>query len=292
MNPLITSLKIKTMKSILNLIIAIPTLLLSTSCDGQIKNAKTVTVKIDGNCEMCEKTIESAANQKNVVSLDWNKDTKQATISYDDSKTNPDEILKRVALAGYDNEKFLAPDEAYAGLPGCCKYDRNRKKSEIEKTITATTDTTAIEQSVVANQFKSIFDSYFELKNALVKTDTKTAGLKAVDLSSQLNKVDMSKLDNSQHEVWMKVYKDLIAESELIATAKNIEDQRIQFMDMSENMYKLLKVAKLATPVYYQHCPMYNDGKGANWLSMENAVKNPYYGSQMMSCGKTIETIK
>lgn len=280
------------MKSILNLIITIPALLLSTSCDGQIKNAKTVTVKIDGNCEMCEKTIESAANQKKVVSLDWNKDTKQATISYDDSKTNPDEILKRVALAGYDNEKFLAPDDAYTALPGCCKYDRNRKKSEIEKTITAATTTTAIEQSVAANQFKAIFDSYFELKNALVKTDVKTAGLKATDLTSQFNKVDMSKLETSQHEVWMKVYKDLIAKSELIATAKNIENQRTQFMDVSESMYKLLKVAKLAIPVYHQHCPMYNDGKGANWLSMESAVKNPYYGSQMLSCGKTIETIK
>lgn len=42
------------MKSILNLVIAIPTLLLSAGRDGQIKNAKTVTIKIDGNCEMCE----------------------------------------------------------------------------------------------------------------------------------------------------------------------------------------------------------------------------------------------
>lgn len=280
------------MKSILNLIIAIPTLLLSNSCNGQIKNVKTVTIKIDGNCGMCEKTIENAANQKKAASLDWNKDTKQAIITYDSTKTNPEEILKRVALAGYDNEKFLAPDAAYASLPGCCKYERSRKKSEIGKTVIVTTDTTAIEQSIAINQFKAIFDSYFELKNALVKTDAKTAGLKASDLTNQLNKVDMSKLESSQHEVWMKVYKDLIAKSELIATAKNIENQRTQFMDVSESMYKLLKVVKLATPVYYQHCPMYNDGKGANWLSMENAVKNPYYGSQMLSCGKVIETIK
>lgn len=277
--------------------IAIPTLLLSTSCDGQIKNAKIVTVKIDGNCEMCENTIEGAANQKKAASVDWNKDTKQATITYDDSKTNPDEILKRVALAGYDNEKFLAPDDAYAGLPGCCKYERNRKKSELKGSVTgksedAPTESTSVNQSTVTNQFKTIFDSYFELKNALVKTDAKTAGLKATHLTSQLNKVDMSKLENSQHEVWMKVYKDLIARSELIATAKNIEDQRTQFMVVSKNMHELAKVAKLDTAVYYQHCPMYNDGKGANWLSMENAVKNPYYGSQMLNCGKTIETIK
>ena len=63
-------------------------------------------------------------------------------------------------------------------------------------------------------------------------------------------------------------------------------------MSLSENMHDLMKSAKLDIPVYYQHCPMYNDGKGANWLSTENGVKNPYYGSQMLNCGKTIETIK
>jgi len=57
-------------------------------------------------------------------------------------------------------------------------------------------------------------------------------------------------------------------------------------------VYQLLKVSSYEQPVYYQHCPMANGGKGANWLSKENAVKNPYYGSQMLSCGKTVETIE
>jgi Protein of unknown function (DUF3347). len=43
---------------------------------------------------------------------------------------------------------------------------------------------------------------------------------------------------------------------------------------------------------YYQYCPMTNGGKGANWLSKENANKSPYYGSQMLTCGSTVETIK
>lgn len=37
---------------------------------------------------------------------------------------------------------------------------------------------------------------------------------------------------------------------------------------------------------------MANDGKGANWLSKENVIKNPYYGSEMLHCGKTVEIIK
>ena len=62
-----------------------------------------------------------------VASVEWNKDTKMATLTYDGNKTNQDEILKRIALAGYDSEKFLAPDDVYAKLPGCCQYDRELK---------------------------------------------------------------------------------------------------------------------------------------------------------------------
>ena len=48
-------------------------------------------------------------------------------------------------------------------------------------------------------------------------------------------------------------------------------------MSLSKNMYELIKVVKPAETVYYQFCPMANDGKGANWLSKESGVKNPYY---------------
>jgi hypothetical protein len=53
-----------------------------------------------------------------------------------------------------------------------------------------------------------------------------------------------------------------------------------------------MKVSKQRTPIYYQFCPMENDGKGAKWISKDETIKNPYYGSQMLSCGKTVETIK
>jgi hypothetical protein len=37
---------------------------------------------------------------------------------------------------------------------------------------------------------------------------------------------------------------------------------------------------------------MANNGEGANWLSKESAVENPYYGSMMLTCGSVKETIK
>ncbi len=60
-----------------------------TSVFGQkIKNATTETVKIYGNCGMCEKTIENAGSSKNTASVDWEKDTKMATLTFDAKKTS------------------------------------------------------------------------------------------------------------------------------------------------------------------------------------------------------------
>jgi hypothetical protein len=94
------------------------------------------------------------------------------------------------------------------------------------------------------------------------------------------------------HVVWMKVLNQIKEDSEHIADTKDIKHQREHFTTLSKDIYALLKVAKYDVPVYFQFCPMYNDGKGANWLSKENTIKNPYYGSMMLSCGKTVETIK
>ncbi|WP_310379014.1 DUF3347 domain-containing protein [Flavobacterium sp.] len=290
------------MKLISKILVAITILLSFTSCNAQIKNAKTETVKIYGNCEMCEKTIEKAGNLKKIAKVDWNVDTKMATLTYDSKKTNQDAILKRIALGGYDSDKFLAPDNAYSKLPGCCQYDRDAKvavKTE-PKTETVTedhsnhanhTETPKVEVQDT-NQLKAVFDNYFAVKDALVKTDGNTASAKATALLSAINVVKMETLKTDEHNVWMKVLKNIKEDAEHIADTKDAKHQRDHFDTLSENMYDLIKVSKQETPTYYQFCSMANNGKGANWLSKENAVKNPYYGSMMLSCGKVVETIK
>lgn len=275
-------------------------LLSFTAFNAQIKNSKTQTVKIYGNCEMCKITIEKAGNQKKVAKVDWNKDTKMATLTYDAKKTNQDEILKRIALSGYDNDKFLAPDNVYAKLPECCQYERKVKTLAKVETTTKSDNSkmeinnheamAEIKQDIP--QLKAVFDNYFAVKDALVKTDGNTASTKAMELLTAISNVKMEKLSTEEHMVWMKVMKDLAFDAEHIVDTKDASHQRDHFTTLSKNMYALIKVSKQETPTYFQHCPMYNDGKGADWLSKENSIKNPYYGSQMLSCGKTVETIK
>lgn len=142
-----------------------------------------------------------------------------------------------------------------------------------------------------SSQLKAVFDNYFALKDALVKTNGVTASAKASAMLLALNAIKMETLKMEEHTVWMKVEKDLKFDATHIAETKDASHQREHFMALSKNMYELIKVSTSAETVYYQFCPMYNDGKGANWLSRESAIKNPYYGSQMLTCGKTVETI-
>ncbi len=273
---------------------AIPLLLSIVVSNAQIKNAKTESVKIYGNCGMCKATIEKAGSLKNIASVDWNADTKMAVFAYDPKITTQDEILKRIALAGYDSDKFLAPDAVYSKLAGCCQYNREAK---IPVKIDAISGADISEHSemdmsnhstTTENQLKSVFDNYFLLKDALIKTDGNTASLKAKDLLSAITDVKMETLNKDEHLAWMKILKDLTADAQSISETQDIKKQRETFKSLSKHTYTLIKASKPTEAIYYQYCPM----QDANWLSKENAVKNPYYGSQMLSCGKTIETIK
>lgn len=282
------------MKKIQHLMLAMSLLVAFTSCATPIKNAKTETYKVAGNCDMCKNTIETAATKKGISSAEWDKDKKIISLTYDSKQTTASEILKRIAYAGYDNEQFLAPDDAYAKLPECCHYERIKKDVVVtDKSVSnpPTGETIAVEQPKVGPLGK-MYDHYFALKDALVKDDGAAAASKALALAKAIRETDMKSMSSEEHTAWMKVEKDLLMHAEKIGGTKDITSQRAHFSTLSEGVYSLVKVFKPDNTVYLQHCPMYNDGKGADWLSKENAVKNPYYGSSMLTCGKTTETIK
>jgi len=137
----------------------------------------------------------------------------------------------------------------------------------------------------------TVFDNYFAVKDALVKTDGETASTYASALLIALNAIKMDELSQEEHEAWMKVEKNLKFDAEHISETKDAGHQRDHFTSLSRDMAVLVKASKPKEKVYLQHCPMFNNGKGADWLSKESTIKNPYYGSKMMGCGKTKETL-
>ncbi|PWD97511.1 heavy-metal-associated domain-containing protein [Marinilabilia rubra] len=93
--------------------------------------SKTEKFEVKGNCGMCEKRIEKAANSVEGVSkADWNKETEMMTVTFDEGKTNVHKVHMAIAKAGHDTKMHKASDEAYEKLPGCCKYDRTESKKD------------------------------------------------------------------------------------------------------------------------------------------------------------------
>jgi len=292
------NLKIKNMKNMKHLVILIITMLSFTAVSNAtgIKNAKTVAVKVSGNCEMCKAKIDAASTKKGLSKGDWNADTKVLSLTFDSKKTTADEFLKQVALAGYDNEKYMAPDDTYANLPGCCQYERKKETAVASATTVASQDKPEMVMEAVHDETASpvaeVEAAYFGLKDALAKDDANTASEKAKDLFKAIDKVKMDKMTAEEHKVWMKLQDKLSYDAEHIKGTTELEHQREHFMALSKNMYELFKAFKTDAAVYYQHCPMANDGKGADWLSMDEKISNPYMGKSMSTCGKTVETIK
>lgn len=131
--------------------------------------------------------------------------------------------------------------------------------------------------SAFAQNTDKLLKSYIRVKDALVDSDAKAANT-AISTFYETIKGD----ENFSQKA------DLLKAAEKLSKAgSSLEKQRASLNDVSTLMWKLVKGADaVSSPVYYQYCPM----KKAYWLSADKEIKNPYYGSSMLSCGKVTET--
>lgn len=89
------------------------------------KNNQVKTeVHVWGNCDIAKFKIDSAAKLKGVSYASWNKESRLLSLTFDSTEVSLDNILKSVAMAGFDNERYMADDYAYQQLPDSCQYER------------------------------------------------------------------------------------------------------------------------------------------------------------------------
>lgn len=146
------------------------------------------------------------------------------------------------------------------------------------KSITAIIASVFISSAALAQDSQSILNAYLKVKDDLVQSDNKQA---SAHIGALQQAVGSTPAFDGKDQLVQAVQK--------MAKAGSIDQQRTAFADVSTVLWKTVKTAKgVEQPVYYQYCPM----KKSYWLSTDAAVKNPYYGSQMLTCGKTVETRK
>ena len=144
------------------------------------------------------------------------------------------------------------------------------------------------EEKVIAQNFSiaPIVKDYLALKNALVADNDKAAANAGKKLFSTLKNVDMKAIPANKHKQYMEIAENAKENAEHIGdNAGKIDHQREHLASLSKDVSDLIALFGTTQKLYQDYCPMYNDGKGAVWISEAKAIKNPYYGSQMLTCG-------
>ncbi|HFK5517798.1 TPA: DUF3347 domain-containing protein [Elizabethkingia anophelis] len=138
-----------------------------------------------------------------------------------------------------------------------------------------------------------LYSHYTHLTFALSGDDDKEAVSGAKGILASFPKIDKNGFSAEQKKEFAELEASISENAEHIAdNAGKIDHQREHLDIMSADFYDLLKDFGTPKPVYKIFCPMYNDKKGAFWLSDSREVKNPYLGKEMLSCGEVQEEIK
>jgi len=111
------------MKRILSLLaITISTTFFLNAQESKKPAVVTEHITVNGVCGECKERIEKAAYIPGVKRAEWDKNTKELTVSFRTSKTTLEAIETSIAAAGHDAGDIKASDSTYNNLPSCCAY--------------------------------------------------------------------------------------------------------------------------------------------------------------------------
>jgi Cu(I)/Ag(I) efflux system membrane fusion protein len=143
------------------------------------------------------------------------------------------------------------------------------------------------------NQLKQVFNDYILVKDALVNDDANSAQQAGKQIMQSLKNVDMKLLpDEKAHNHWMTIQKELNTSANAISSNMDISKQRAHFKHLSAHMISSVQLFGINQKVYSEFCPMADNNKGAYWISLEEEIRNPYYGEAMLTCGEVRDTLE
>ncbi|GAB3810716.1 DUF3347 domain-containing protein [Pontibacter rugosus] len=143
------------------------------------------------------------------------------------------------------------------------------------------------------SQIDQLVSNYMTLKDALVASDTEATKAAANEVLTIARAMPVATLTTDEKAYAEEKTSEVISSAEKIAAASNLEAQREHLELLSESVFSMAKAFNTADQtLYYQHCPMALNDKGAYWLSSNEQIQNPYFGDKMLRCGSTEEVYK
>lgn len=169
-----------------------------------------------------------------------------------------------------------------------CKNEKSNKTDESGNNEEIVSSELTISNSIADN----IVNNYLKLKNALASDNDKEAANYGKALEEAISNFDKTKMSKEQLASYSELEDDMREHAEHIgANAGNIAHQREHFDLLSNDMIDFVKIVGSSQTLYQDYCPMYDDNKGASWLSEQKEISNPYMGKKDIGCGSVRETI-
>lgn len=162
------------------------------------------------------------------------------------------------------------------------KKEADHDDMEMDKSSMKSSDNMAMGQDKSASDL--IIANYLELKNALVADNTESAASSGEKLVNAFEAFEVTNYSEEEQKELNEIIENAKEQAEHIAESA-MDHQREHFEILSKDVVDLIAITGTEKTLYQDFCPMYNDGKGAIWLSEIKEIKNPYYGSKMLTCG-------
>jgi len=135
-------------------------------------------------------------------------------------------------------------------------------------------------------------EAYIGGKDALVESDLSSTRQFFGSFIAKLEDIGIHGLSGDGHMAWMESYEILEQHAETIIQTDNIEEARAAFRLLSDGLISAVQMFGIEGVVYHQYCPMAFSDEGANWLSINERIQNPYLPETMPGCGEVIERIE
>ena len=156
-----------------------------------------------------------------------------------------------------------------------CSGHSGETTSQSEKSSPTRTEKA---EAVKEKAMEEIVNGYLDIKNALVASNAENAKAGAVALLEVIDATRMPEMQQTTKEM---------------AAATELGVQRTYFDSLSVALYEEIKEQPgNYQTLFKQYCPMAFDNRGAFWLSSNREIENPYFGDEMMNCGRVEEEIK
>jgi Cu(I)/Ag(I) efflux system membrane fusion protein len=127
----------------------------------------------------------------------------------------------------------------------------------------------------VAAGLRAALEAYLPLAKALADDDDEAAAKAAAGMRDTLDAGDLKELASA------------------VASAGDLKARRTAFKPLSDALIARIREdgTDAVGNAWVVHCPMAFGNTGADWLSAEPKIRNPYFGDAMLTCGTVTATL-